>query len=98
MQDLINEHKEARQHVKILRESGDEYFGGDTSKIQDIKKAMVWIVNFYPVHIKKEDDIFFPRTEKMFSPEELDAMLEEFYEFDRKMIHEKYKKLVESLL
>jgi hypothetical protein len=31
-----------------------------------------------------------------FSEEEQQAMLAEFWEFDRKMIHEKYKKVVEQ--
>jgi len=48
-------------------------------------------------HIKKEDAVFFPNTEKYFTADELDRMLEEFWEFDRKMIHEKYRKLVVGL-
>ena len=35
--------------------------------------------------------------EKYFSNEELDKMLNDFWEFDKKMIHEKYNKLYESL-
>jgi hemerythrin-like domain-containing protein len=54
-------------------------------------------VNFYPKHIIKEDKAFFPASRKYFSNEEDDAMLREFWEFDRKMIHEKYKSVVEAL-
>jgi len=31
-----------------------------------------------------------------FSQEEQDSMLQKFYEFDRNMIHEKYRKVVEK--
>jgi hypothetical protein len=31
-----------------------------------------------------------------FRPEEKDAMLREFWEFDRNLIHEKYRKMVEG--
>lgn len=55
------------------------------------------LIDFYPKHIKKEDDIFFPNSEKYFSEDELEAMLKEFWEFDKTMIHEKYKLVVEQL-
>ena len=48
-------------------------------------------------HIKKEDKIFFPDSEKYFSEDELEELLNEFLEFDRTMIHEKYKLVVEEL-
>jgi hypothetical protein len=41
--------------------------------------------------------VFFPSSRNYFSDEEDQAMLEEFWEFDRKMIHEKYKSVVEGL-
>jgi hemerythrin-like domain-containing protein len=53
------------------------------------------IVELYPEHIRREEDAFFPDTEKYFTKAELDAMLEEFWEFDKMMIHEKYKAVVE---
>ena len=41
--------------------------------------------------------MFFPNTEKYFSADELDAMLKEFWELDKKIIHEKYNSLYETL-
>ncbi len=32
-----------------------------------------------------------------FTKEELDCMLQEFWEFDRKLIHEKYKEIVDRI-
>jgi hemerythrin-like domain-containing protein len=54
------------------------------------------LASFYPRHIAKEDKPFFHECQRYFSDGELDQMLREFYEFDRKMIHEKYERLVES--
>jgi hemerythrin-like domain-containing protein len=54
-------------------------------------------VNFYPEHIEKEDKLFFPAYMKYFSDEEDQLMLEKFYEFDREMIHEKYRFVLQKL-
>ena len=54
-------------------------------------------MTFYPQHIEKEDKVFFPAATKHLSDKEQQTMLEAFWEFDRKMIHEKYKMVVESL-
>ena len=54
-------------------------------------------VEFYPVHIEKEDKVFFPTAMNYFSEAEQLAMLNEFWEFDRKMVHKKYKSEVELL-
>jgi hemerythrin-like domain-containing protein len=55
------------------------------------------LIGFYPVHMVKEDKVFFPNTEKYFSDEELVKMMDNFWEFDRKMIHEKYNNLYDLL-
>jgi hemerythrin-like domain-containing protein len=70
---------------------------GDRKIVPSINKILLWLSGFYPVHIKKEDDVFFPNTEKYFNNEEIDALLNDFYEFDRKMIHEKYQKIYENI-
>ena len=54
------------------------------------------LVAFYPRHIEKEDKHFFFPILNYFSAEEQDGMLREFYEFDRRMIHEKYRKVLEA--
>jgi hemerythrin-like domain-containing protein len=47
-------------------------------------------------HHGKEDKIFFPSARMFFSEQEDQAMLNEFWEFDRKMTHEKYISMVEA--
>jgi hemerythrin-like domain-containing protein len=54
-------------------------------------------VKFYPKHIEKEDKHFFIPCMDYFSQKEKDKMFEESWEFDRKLFHEKYTKIVEAL-
>ncbi len=97
MKDLVDEHMLARKIVGELVEANQRYAGGDLTGIGIIADRVSFLTDFYPRHIAKEDKAFFPNTERYFSDKELDAMLAGFYEFDRKMIHEKYNRLYESL-
>ncbi len=96
MNELVDEHKYGRKTVAELLEAKDSYIKGEDTLgvILDKLKALV---ELYPQHIEKEDNRFFPNSENYFSKDELDAMLDEFWDFDKTMIHEKYKLLVESL-
>jgi hemerythrin-like domain-containing protein len=97
MQELVDEHVSSRKLVGELVEANKKYAKGDLSAMKIITERLSFLIDFYPKHIAKEDLHFFPNTEKYFSKEELETMLDEFWEFDRKMIHEKYIKLYESL-
>jgi hemerythrin-like domain-containing protein len=97
MQDLVNEHVNSRKVVNELVEAKDQYVKGNSTSIDIITDKLTFLINFYPEHISKEDKIFFPNTEKYFSTAELDDMLNDFREFDKKMIHEKYNRLYESM-
>jgi len=97
MQELVDEHIFARKNVRELVEAKEAYISGDNGALETIVQKLETLACFYPEHIRKEDKVFFPETERYFSPEELDAMLAEFWEFDRKMIHEKYKAVVDQV-
>ncbi len=95
MNELIEEHKYGRKTVGELVEAKENYLKGkDTLNI--VMEKLNALVEFYPKHIEKEDKIFFPNSEKYFIKEELQDMLEEFWEFDKKMIHEKYMLVVDN--
>jgi len=66
-------------------------------KISEVVALLRELAHFYPIHIEKEDKHFFYPCMEYFRPEEQDKMLAEFYEFDRKMIHEKYGKVVNQI-
>jgi hemerythrin-like domain-containing protein len=97
MKDLVAEHKFARKTVSELVKAKEKYIEGNGDMIQVIREKLKTLVEFYPEHICKEDDVFFPNTESLFSNVELKNMLGEFFDFDKNMIHEKYKLVLDQL-
>ncbi|MFO7558217.1 MAG: hemerythrin domain-containing protein [Desulfobacterales bacterium] len=97
MAELIEEHEFGRQVTFDLVKAGKDYRNGRVEALQTIVEKLSLLKEFYPKHIIKEDKIFFPNTEQYFSQEEQEKMLDEFREFDRKMIHEKYISIVENM-
>lgn len=73
----------------------EKYSHGDKAQSDIFIDKLKTLTGFYPVHIKKEDDLLFSNSEKYFSEEEQHKILDEFWKFDRKMTHEKYKSVVE---
>jgi hemerythrin-like domain-containing protein len=96
MNSLIQEHVWARETVGQLLSANKEYIEGHTHAFSEIKNNLQKLIEFYPRHIEKEDKHFFIPVMEYFTSEQQEDMLEEYWEFDRKMIHEKYKKIVEE--
>lgn len=97
MDELVDEHVLGRKTTKELVEANLKYRNGEKSALTVIISKLRNLVDFYPKHIEKEDKIFFPAYMKYLSDEEDQLMLKEFYEFDREMIHEKYKSVLKEL-
>jgi len=97
MLELIEEHIWARTTVGKLVSAKEQYVKGDINAVKEIIKLMDTLVKFYPDHIKKEDKHFFIPVMSYFNKEEQDRMLQEFWDFDRTLIHEKYKRVVDQL-
>lgn len=72
----------------------DRYAQGDMGVQNEINVFLKELIEFYPAHIEKEDKHFFLPSMEYFNKEERNAMLQEFGEFDKGLIHEKYKQLV----
>ncbi len=97
MKELIDEHRQARAKVKEVVELNEKFKKGDRRVVPAITSAIIWLAGFYPAHIRKEDAVFFPGTEPQFRQDELEDLLNRFYEFDRMMIHEKYQKMYQAI-
>ncbi len=97
MNELVQEHIVARRTTKALVEANLRYRSGDGLALADVTANLRRLVELYPGHIEKEDRVFFPASRAYFTEEEDQEMLAEFWEFDRKMIHEKYRSVVEAL-
>jgi hemerythrin-like domain-containing protein len=98
MKELVEDHVFGRATTKALVDANTRYRNGDEAALADIVEKLTTIVEFYPRHIEKEDKVFFPASRACFTDEEDQAMLAGFWEFDRKMIHEKYEAVVEALI
>jgi hemerythrin-like domain-containing protein len=96
MDELVREHIMARGMVARLIKARENYTQGNVDNLNEIIASGKELVAFYPVHIMKEDKRFFYPSLEYFDEQEQANMLQEFWEFDRKLIHEKYKKIVEE--
>ncbi len=97
MNELIEEHEIGRGVAKSLAAANARYRNGDVAARSDIAENFAAFVELYTKHIGKEDKVFFLASRTYFTDEEDRAMVEEFREFDRKLIHEKYEAVVEAL-
>ncbi|KJS33406.1 MAG: cation-binding protein [Desulfatitalea sp. BRH_c12] len=97
MNELIEEHALGRRTTQALVDANIRYRSGDAAALSDIMANLRKLVAFYPGHIVKEDRIFFPSSRTYFTDEEDQAMLSAYWEFDRKMVHEKYNLLVKEM-
>jgi hemerythrin-like domain-containing protein len=96
MKELIQEHRIGHDTTTELVKSAAAYQKGEKTALPLITQCLRKFVDFYPKHIEKEDKFFFPSAMKYFSESEQQTMLEEFLEFDAKMIHAKYGSVIES--
>ena len=97
MNTLLEDHIFARKTVGALIDAYTNYIKGKTGSIKEIISNLEKLVTLYPRHIYVEDKEFFYPILEYFSKEQHDLMLQEFWEFDRKMIHQKYIKIVNDV-
>jgi hemerythrin-like domain-containing protein len=97
LSELIEEHRKGRQVVSDLMKAKEEFIGGGSESIVRIKEHLRYLVEFYPKHIEKEDRRFFEPCMRYFTRDEKDKMLKEEYEFDRNLVHRKYRASVENV-
>jgi hemerythrin-like domain-containing protein len=96
MRELLEDHRWGRETTARLVKANEDYRHGEAEASSTILECVKALVDFYPKHIEKEDRHFFIPVMEYFSKEQKDAMLEEENEFDRNLIHERYKAVVEK--
>ena len=96
MEELLEDHGFGRRTVGQLVEAKEMYRQGAGEALTTILEKCTTLISFYHEHIQKEDNIFFPASLNYLSDAEQKAMLDEFAESDRKMIHAKYGAVVEQ--
>lgn len=96
LRELIQEHAVARRATERLRAANDRYRKGEREALAEIVASAGELTDLYPRHIAKEDHHFFGPIMDCFSTSELADMLDRFWEFDRKLIHERYRLVVDQ--
>ena len=97
MAELIQEHAYAREATAGLVKAKEAYLLEKPGALDDLMEHLRKLVEFYPPHIEKEDKRFFIPCMAYFSDAEQAGLLARMQEFDRLMIHEKYRGVVESM-
>jgi hemerythrin-like domain-containing protein len=97
MVGLIEDHMHGRVLTKQLVDANRRYARGEGEALAEIESALQGLIEFYPVHIEKEDRHFFKPCLEYFTDAEQAQMLRDFDDFDRFLIHEKYRSVVEDL-
>lgn len=96
MQEILDEHQQARTAIAELEAHKARFLKGDRGASSRIVGTIRFLVELYTGHIAKEDQHFFLPCMDYFSPEEKDAMLSREYEFDRHLLHQIYREKVEN--
>ena len=95
--ELIQDHAWAREATASLVKAKDAYLLEKPGALNDLMEHLEKLVEFYPRHIDKEDKHFFIPCLAYFSEAEQADLLARMHEFDRQLIHEKYRGLVETM-
>jgi len=96
LDDLVAEHVFARTTTARLVEARDLYVASGANAFADIAACLHMFVEFYPKHIAKEEHGFFGPVMSYFTAAELDRLLAEENEFDRRFVQVLYGKAVED--
>ena len=94
MEELIEDHRWGRKMTARLAEANKRNIAGEENTMPITIECMKSLIQFYPKHIEKEDKHFFIPCMEYFSETEQQSILREEWEFDRNLIHEKYKNMV----
>lgn len=97
LEKLEDDHVKAREMVGKLSSLGEEHARGSPSAAYHASMLMKDLATFYHAHIELEDQGFFVPVMDYLNAPERQAMLEEFRDFDSRMVHERYARTVEGL-
>lgn len=92
---LKREHAYARDlTAKLDKASRRHRDNGGAESAQAIQDALHRLVQFYPRHIATEDEEYFHQVMECFDQGEQEAMLREFDEVEKRVLHERYQDML----
>ncbi len=78
MKQLIADHKQGREFNRRIREAAKRLEAGDMTAKRELLDAVRGYVKLLRVHIKKEDNMFFPMADEMLSEQQQRELHQEF--------------------
>ncbi|MBM3332229.1 cation-binding protein [candidate division WOR-3 bacterium] len=94
LEELTAEHVFSRTTTAQLVEARTRHAAGQASALAEVISCLHLFVEFYPKHIAKEEQEFFPSVLNYFTAAELSWLRAEQNEFDRRLVHTLYEKAV----
>lgn len=91
---LIDDHVQARKMMEKLAEANKQYVKGNADAGHDIITYLKALNVLYRKHIELEDKHFFIPSLGYFTKDEMNTILNDMWEYDRNMIHIKYRQVV----
>ena len=97
MQGLTDEHVFIMRTVGEIIEARRTKANGYRSTRETLESKLERLATYYPEHMRKEKEVFFPIALKYFSREEQYSILREFWKFNEKVLFEKYYAILDRL-
>ncbi|VVB74470.1 Hemerythrin HHE cation binding domain protein [Candidatus Tiddalikarchaeum anstoanum] len=97
MNELLEEHRIGRKIIVELINSSDNYSKGSSNEWGSISALFDDFVDLYRKHIKKEDDDYYIECSNYFTQEEQDKIIREFWILDIRLVHDKYKNILDMM-
>lgn len=100
-QTILDEHVQARNYTKGIKESLEKYKSGNRESLQELIDNALPYIKLIDSHINKENLTFFPRSDAVLSDQDQQKMFEEFEKLEIEKIgtgtHERLHKIVDEL-
>lgn len=95
--ELYEEHRQARALVAKLIDVRDNYFFASEASLITLLQVMKETSDFHTAHAKKEDTVFFPAFRHYYSAQELEAAAEKILEYNAGFMMKRYTRVVGAL-
>ncbi|MBM3148945.1 MAG: hemerythrin [Chloroflexi bacterium] len=98
---MLQEHDEGRRRVRAVAEALSQARSGDVSAVASVRDNLSAYIQLLRAHIDKEDHILYPMADRLFTPEDQQALTEAFEKVEAEEIgegvHERYHQLAHDL-
>lgn len=95
MDELVLDHIRNRRIINGLENAREAYLKGEPEGADSIVAVSQSFADFYPGHMEKEEEGFFPIAMDYLSRREQQEMVKRFWDFDRELLLEKYLKFMD---